>query len=431
MMMVELRRFPYPYRAALTICSDIDGTSFDHFLQIHEFLNTNHSTSLGKGLQLPIGDSFWMYDRPDIANHAFSYFSDSSGHTSSIAPQIRELIHSGILDVMHGFGNFTSRQDFSRRLAGQAIDELVKHDLKLSVWTNHGGLESTQNIGQSSGGQGDVKDSPFYHTDLLLNYGLMFYWDAERSLLTNIGQDCPALFGDAYWRSPLYKGAKNRMKSAIKGLLTLADTAASPLLRKNLIPWQPFDHNENQLISWDTLRDCSNFIKFKRVGLGRLDWSDDLPVLLNNRVIEKLLQCQGYLILYIHLGDRQDRSDHRPLSVSTVKTLEKLAGLYHDGNLWIHSTSRLLKYNFLTKFLKWSVEEGGDNLLIHLQAASLSMNHHEFDVSDLAGLTFFVPQNRTVEIYYQGIPVKVQKNPMDTEKRCSVSIPISPLDWPF
>ena len=36
---VNLRRFPYPYKAGLAICSDIDGTTtLDRFLGIQEFL---------------------------------------------------------------------------------------------------------------------------------------------------------------------------------------------------------------------------------------------------------------------------------------------------------------------------------------------------------------------------------------------------------
>ena len=91
-MSVNLRKFPYPFNAALTICSDIDGTSFKDFLEIHKFLNTEKTTSLGKGLNIPIGDSFWMYDDPNIADSAFSYFKDLKGNPSANAPIIRDFI---------------------------------------------------------------------------------------------------------------------------------------------------------------------------------------------------------------------------------------------------------------------------------------------------------------------------------------------------
>ncbi|MCJ7646751.1 hypothetical protein MUO65_07650, partial [bacterium] len=38
---VALRKFPYPYKAVMTISSDIDGTTTkEEFLEIQRFLNT-------------------------------------------------------------------------------------------------------------------------------------------------------------------------------------------------------------------------------------------------------------------------------------------------------------------------------------------------------------------------------------------------------
>ena len=52
-MKVSLRKFPYPYRAMLAICNDIDESSSGYFLEIHNYLNGE--------LGLEIGDSFWLY----------------------------------------------------------------------------------------------------------------------------------------------------------------------------------------------------------------------------------------------------------------------------------------------------------------------------------------------------------------------------------
>ena len=146
MSKVHLLKFPYPYQAALSICSDIDGTSWEDFIFIHKFLNSNQNTIFGQGLSLPISDSFWMYDLKKNDCSAFSYFSDLEGRKTNYAPAMRELIHAGILDVLHSYGNFSAPADFDRNLAIQAIEELDKFRLKLKVWTNHGGLESSQNI---------------------------------------------------------------------------------------------------------------------------------------------------------------------------------------------------------------------------------------------------------------------------------------------
>ena len=105
---IKLRKFPYPYQAALTICSDIDGTSLDDFIEIHKFMKTTETTDLGEGLGLAIGDSFWMYDKPGLADSAFAYFNDLGGKQSKAAPIIRDFISAGILDVMHSYGNFAT-----------------------------------------------------------------------------------------------------------------------------------------------------------------------------------------------------------------------------------------------------------------------------------------------------------------------------------
>ena len=50
---VSLRKFPFPFKAAMTICSDIDETrSSDEFLEIQRFLNTRSMTSMGNGIGL-------------------------------------------------------------------------------------------------------------------------------------------------------------------------------------------------------------------------------------------------------------------------------------------------------------------------------------------------------------------------------------------
>ena len=73
---VGLRKFPYPYKAALAICSDIDNTeTLEEFLEIQKFLNTNTMTSLGRGLGLEIGNSFLMY-APDTC--CISFFDEDT-----------------------------------------------------------------------------------------------------------------------------------------------------------------------------------------------------------------------------------------------------------------------------------------------------------------------------------------------------------------
>ena len=433
-MSVSLRKYPYPYQAALTICSNIDGTNFNNFIEIHKFLNTKLDTSLGIGLDLPIGDSFWMYDAPNITDNAFSYFKNFSGNHSDAAPIMRDLIKSGILDVMHSYGNFASIGDFSRELALKALEELDKNGLKVKVWTNHGGIESVQNIGRNSVGKGDIKSitNKFYHSDLLIDYGIKFFWDSKDAIATNVGQNCAAKFGDAYWRSPLYRGFNSYIKYSVKGIMTLGDKVLYKIANKHFIPWPAFDKNDNNLLTIDTLRDDTQIFKFKRFGLGYLDWSDNLSLLLNDKVLDRLIEVKGSSILYIHLGDRiKFKTDNLVLPKNTIKTLRKIAEFYYNGKIWLTTTSNLLKYDLLTKTIQYSVKETSRLTQIFINDISDKISKSSLIEDDLAGLTFFIPDNKKIELYFKNKPIKYQNNPIDNFGRSSISLPIHKLEWPL
>ena len=74
---VELRKFPYPYKAAFTICSDIDNTeTVEEFIKIHNIINRTDTDSC---LGLDIGDSFWFYNEQQELNRSGDF--DSSQKT--------------------------------------------------------------------------------------------------------------------------------------------------------------------------------------------------------------------------------------------------------------------------------------------------------------------------------------------------------------
>ena len=68
---VELRRFPYPYKAMLAICSDLDETSsLQAYLETMRFLNSAGTTPLGPGAALEVGNSMYF----DMPSGRFSYW---------------------------------------------------------------------------------------------------------------------------------------------------------------------------------------------------------------------------------------------------------------------------------------------------------------------------------------------------------------------
>ncbi len=435
---IRLRKFPYPYQAALSICSDIDGTSSENFLTIHKFLNSTQPTELGDGLGLQISDSFWMYDKPGISESAFSYFADLSGRESEQAPVIRELIKAGILDVMHGYGNFASPADFSRNLAKKALDELDRYNLNLKVWTNHGGIESVQNIGNASFGMGDIilssrsknaQAAPdFYHADLLMKYGIHYYWDSEASLSQIVGQDRTFGFSEAYWTSPLNQNLKMKSKSIVKAMLSFLDKLYFKYNETHFVPWTPLNKT-NKLIEQDQLRDGHLIYKFTRFGNGRFDWADDLDYLLNDRVLQRLLEKMGYLILYIHLGDRKQQQSAKPLSDSAVKKFKQLAELFFAGKLWIATTSQLLTYNRVFHHLDWDIQEKETSYHIQINGLKDQLYADQLNEADLSGLSFIVPNDRNVKIFLNQRPVDFQifKN----QGSYIAQIPLKHIEWPL
>ncbi|MBN1154190.1 hypothetical protein JXB12_04645 [candidate division KSB1 bacterium] len=432
MMTVRLMKFPYPYRAAVTICSDIDGTSFENFMIIHEFLNSGKETVLGRGLNLPIGDSFWMYDMDGNPDAAFSYFEGYTAKESKYAPYIRDFIKAGVIDVMHSYGNFSEHNKFSREHAIRAINELDRHSIKLGVWTNHGGLTNVQNLGANSVGYGDVPQSDYYHADLLLEYGVKFYWDSELSLHTNVGQDASSRYGDAYWHSTLYGTPIEYMKYSLKGLLSYADELQQIISSRKLIAGKRFNSLENELIIEEQLRDGSAIHRFKRFGQGRYDWSDDLPRLVNIAFLDKLVEKRGYSIVYIHLGDRKIKSDTRPLSRSTVDAFTLLADYYQLGKVWVSNTSTILRYNFIRKNLEWCTRIVDDTLIIDING--LKSPHKDFVVTsdDIQGISFLCLEgcaNIVVQLNNQ-----VQKDIIeysDNTGRRIITVPNRDIEWPL
>ena len=120
-MIPSLREFPYPYRCALAISSDIDNaSSHESFIAIMDYLNSTSDTSFGPGLGLEIGNSFWFFNSTD--NYQLSYFKGLTSQLSSFAPVIRELWESGHIDTIHSWGNF-DKGGFSRSFAEMGLKE--------------------------------------------------------------------------------------------------------------------------------------------------------------------------------------------------------------------------------------------------------------------------------------------------------------------
>ncbi|WP_170291976.1 hypothetical protein [Heliobacterium mobile] len=393
---IELRRHPYPYRASMSITSDIDGSSPKEFGMIHQFLNTDRETETGKGLGLDVGNSCWMVvdsDWPGTIDREGKTIRQQMSYWSSIAMKeeyaallIRKYTRCGWIDSVHSYGDF-NRNDpgptsFTRAIAERSITEWKRRGLQYTVWIDHGNSSNVQNLGHKGSPRtyqgGDDPSSPYYHTDLLIPYGIRFVWHSASSAdevdFSRSDLIYPIVLGDGQkvWGFHRYSCAKH---------------------------W--FPKNPDFL------------------------WS---PYLLQRQVTEdnlsRLIEHGGFCSLAQHLGGPIDL--YLAFPEEALGPLRRISELFHQGTLLVARTSRLLRYNQVNNFLRFQVQadsEGQSIILGTVDDPHLGSFKPSFD--DLRGTTFYCNDPSTVRLFYgdRQIPDQfITRNPADHTGRPSISL---------
>ncbi len=414
---VSLRRFPYPYVAALAICSDIDETrDAAEFLEIQRFLNTKQTTSMGEGVGLEIGNSFYFYD--DQLH--FSYFTGGE----QARQVIRDFVTAGYIDCIHSFGDAAIRREQALR----SLDVLAGMERKLPVWVNHYGAPtdlSRKFEYMFKECRGDDPTSNLYHADKLLQYGVRYAWLGASTRV--IGQS-PAR-SMSYLSTVFNPGAP--VPSSLSVLKEVRKRALGQHGDERFIL-----HRSNQLTREATLEDgqrIHEFIRYcdhpKDVPLGAT--SRGLAYVIAPRVLERLKSVQGYTVVYTHLGKNKDCPSL--IAPETRVALRNLEKEYRNGNIYVTTTARLLEYQNTYKHLAWSEREADG----HIDIDITYLNDPIFGkttptITELQGLSFNVPQDTPIRICLRGTELKgVQRNPADKYGVASVSIPFSPLVYPY
>ena len=158
---VRLLRLPFPYTAAVTVCSDTHQSSVELFEGVHKLVNSSSRIQRGSktwkllfsdpeiekrdawrdgidGFGLPIADSCWLYD-PVIG--VFSGYDEETEKPithSHNGEDFRDVIdrwrRNGWVDTLHTPG----AGDIGRKATLQGLQWLQQNaDLRLNVWTNH------------------------------------------------------------------------------------------------------------------------------------------------------------------------------------------------------------------------------------------------------------------------------------------------------
>lgn len=390
-----LRKYPYPYRAAMSITSDIDGTdTLDQHERIRSLLNEE------------FGIKFTNTFFPFHDESKFSLFSGKAADKNTIIDDIRK----GLIDAIHSFGE---KNDFTRQHALLTLKALKEKNCKLQVWIDH--AESKSNLCKYRFfGKGDMPGEDEYHFDLLKSYGIKFIW-TER--LTNIiGQGVPLK-----WKSILEIYDR---KYPLDSMKNIAKTIAK--IGLDIVGYEKYNYfKHNKLINIATMRDGQKIYEFIRFnnhpkGAAVGDTFEDLAYLISNKVLCALKKSGGYCIVYVHLGKKFNLNNIS--SRETIAALHNLKREIDCASIYVDRVSKLLTYYLRTNFLDWSFEALKGGYHIHIS----SINDPVFGsfvpkVKELQNVTFYASGD--VKILVNGVEIKnIRKNPPDYTGKDSVTI---------
>ena len=367
----DLLRHPYPYKCSFTICSDCDYTTRESFEITHRFINTTDNTKIGRGLGLRIADSMFMYaERPGV----LSYFQGTSGNPSRESGFLREALQEGCIDSLHGYGDFVNPNTFSRSLAEKALDELVKNNIKIRVWIDHGSADNSQNIALPNLlSRGDNPKHKAYHTDLLRDYGILFVAGHNTDL---VGQN-----GKQRWP------AKPFPQRAVP--FVFAKRLHGRIYGKKLLAKRRF-------------RDGSRFYSFCRARNGVLRPSaSTLFHQLSDLHVRRLIESQGVMILYQHLGASDKQANEFPyLDQRAQKALRNIAEKYDEKAVWVAPASRILKYSCVFESISLHAVQRDDKLLVTVENGDEVTR--KFEPEDFQDISFRVhtQDNKNVTVRY-------------------------------
>lgn len=404
---VALRAWPYPYEAALAICSDLDETpTADDYFDMLRLLNTTGATRLGPGVGLEVGNSIYF----DMPRAQFSYWNGDDRARAAI----RALIQSGHVDCLHSFGDLAT----TRAHAGRALDELARHDCALRVWVDH--AVAPTNFGADiMQGSGDVEGSAAYHADLTCGFGIEYVW---RGRVTSvIGQDVPRrLGGIARWRHPAASSV-TAAKEAAKGWLA---RAGSPKYDS---------HRANDLVWASGLRSGQAVYEFLRAnpswaGISVYETADGFGEVVTDGFLRRLVARGGACVLYTHLG--KTRQPGRVLMPSAREALERTARAFSSGSLLVATTTRLLDFCRTRRAVTWKArlsDDGG----VKIDLTTGPSRAGSIDDRALAGLTFYAANPARTTLMVNGRrELPVRQNPKDSSGRASISVPWPRLEFP-
>ena len=413
---ISLKKYPYLFRAAATITNDIDEENFEDFIEIMKYFNTSNLTKIGRGLNLEIGNSFWFYHNKKKYNQEFSYFNGLTQNYSKYQPIILKLLKSGHIDCLHSYGNFNEVGGFNLKLAEYvANEELIKHNIKIKVWIDHGDNYNYQNY-KNFLKNGQPKE--FDHYDYFKSMGIEFMWYGNTRITDIVGQDRKVSFFEPYINFSLGKYSKqNLIKRFLKNIIS----NVQKISKINLFDYI-FDGN-NDSIKKITLHNGYSVYIFRRFGSWEDDHPQNLPNIINEYILNKLVEVEGVSFFYTHLGKRKVFSKTLFLP-ETIKCFELLKRYNEENKIFITTTSRLLNYIKIRKQLKFKSYWKNGCIYIEILNSNISED-------DLQGISFYTPYPFKTFVIFKNKKLEVEKNSADHKGKKSITIKWNKLIFPI
>ncbi len=401
---VQVRRFPYPYRAMLAVCSDLDETPDRHAYEtILRFLNTSEPTAMGAGVDLEAAGGIYF----DMPADRFAYWTtDDAGRD-----RVRTLIRSGHIDCLHSYGDMAT----GRAHVARALDDLDRHDCKLEVWVDHG-VAATNFGSDIMCGHGDQVGHPAYHADLTIDHGVKYVWRGR--VTSMIGQDAPGRLGGLWNRGHPAASARTVAKEAVKRIVG------------RRVESQYAMHAANRLLRPAKLRDGRPVMEFLRAnphwgGVSSCETARGIGEVITDAMLQRLIERQGACALYTHLGKAADPAV--PFDERAVRAFGRLAAAHRDGRILVAATGRMLRYLDMRDRVGFRTREVDGRLDVSVRIGP----DERGDVLDPAGLTLYVPRSEAVRLTINGAAVETMwTNPPDHTGRPSVSAPWPRLEFP-
>ena len=388
---------PHPYRAMLAVCSDLDETpSFGSYFEIIRYLNSTEQTSMGPGVGLEIGNTIFF----DMAPREVAYWNASEADRA----RLRTFMRSGHIDCIHSFGDLAA----TRGHAARALDELDRHDLRLSVWIDH--AVAPTNFGPDiMQGTGDVPGAPAYHADLTHAYGVRYVWRGRVSSVT--GQDVPRRLGGIVNRQHRAASARTLAKEAVKGLVGRLGARKYEM------------HAPNRLLRRALLRDGRPVLEFLRANphwaaVDRGETSDGFAEVVTSPMLERLVERGGLMVLYTHLG--KAGNPEVPFSPATRAAFERLRDEQQARRILVTTTRRLLDYAHDREEATWECRRRDGWLEIDVKTPCAGSGL-SFEVS-APDRTRLVVNGRSCESPY--------RSPTGPDGAGVIGVPWPRLEWP-